>query len=65
MSPKLEMGQQWQLDHSRLEITTLGKTLVHFRVFKGQNKRPTHTTLLNRTSFDLYLKKNKAVLMKP
>ena len=58
----LKTGQSWKTEGGRLEITTLGKTLVHFRIFKGGFKRSTATTLLNYEAFQAYLKRNKAVL---
>ncbi len=59
----IKSGQQWKTATSRLEITTLGKTLVHFRIFKGNYARSTQTGLLNQDSFKEYLKRNKAVLV--
>jgi len=60
----LANGQLWKLDHSRMEIMMLGKTLVHYRVFKGDAKRATRRGLLNRLEFGQYLKENRARLVK-
>ena len=59
----LKSGQQWKTAGGRLEITTLGKTLVHFRIFKGEFKRSTASGLLNQDAFQAYLKRNKAQLV--
>ena len=59
----LKSGQLWKTAGGRLEITMLGKTLVHFRIFKGDFKRTTASGLLNQVAFQLYLKRHKAVLV--
>ena len=59
----LKTGQSWKTEGGRLEITTLGKTLVHFRIFKAGFKRCTSTALLSQVAFQAYLKRNKAVLV--
>ena len=59
----LKTGQSWKTEGGRLEITTLGKTLVHFRVFNGDFKRTTASGLLNQGDFKELLKRNKAVMV--
>ena len=57
-----ETGQVWQLADSKLEIGLVGKTLVHYKHFKGDTKRAP-ISLSGKTVLEKYLKENKAVLV--
>lgn len=56
-----ETGQIWQMEDSHLEIGIIGKTLVHFKHYKGQVKR-SPVSLLNKDALVKYLLANRAVL---
>jgi len=58
----LESGQVWQLEDSRLEIGLVGKTLVHYKHFKGDMKR-SPGALLNKITLEKFLRENRAVLV--
>ena len=58
----LECGQVWQLPDSRLEIGLVGKTLVHYKHFKGDMKR-SPGALLNKEAMQRFLRDNHAVLV--
>lgn len=62
MTP-LETGQLWKMNDSRVEITMVGKLLVHFRHFRGDAKRTSHTSLQSKADLEKYLKKHKAVVV--
>ncbi|MCI0747410.1 MAG: hypothetical protein L0Y58_18555 [Verrucomicrobia subdivision 3 bacterium] len=55
-------GQTWQMTDSNIEITLVGRTLVHYKHFKQGIKRA-HTLLLNKAVLEEFLRKNKAVLV--
>ena len=59
----LEPGQHWQMKDSRIEITLVGKLLVHYRQFKGSAKRATQTSIVSQPEMQKYLKKHKAVVV--
>ena len=62
--PSIEIGQVWQLEDSKIHITLLGRTLVHFKRGMPGAKRVT-TSLINRTALEQFLIKNTAVLVQP
>lgn len=55
-------GQLWQMTDSHLEITLVGKTLVHYKHFKQGAKR-TSISLLDEAALEEFLRRNKAVLI--
>ena len=56
-------GQTWQMTDSNIEITLVGRTLVHYKHFKPGVKRAP-TLLLSKTALEEFLRKNKAVLVR-
>lgn len=60
---EFQTGQVWELEGSNLHIGIVGKTLVHYKHFKGDLKRAPNS-LAPKTVLEEYLKKNKAVLAK-
>ncbi len=52
------------MEQSRVEITLVGKLLVHFRHFRGDAKRTSHTSLQSKSDLEKYLKKHNAVVVK-
>jgi hypothetical protein len=59
--PLLTQGQIWALTDSNLQIGMVGKTLVHYKHFKGQAKRA-NNSLTSIRVLKKYLEDNKAVL---
>ena len=56
-------GQTWQMTDSNIEITLVGRTLVHYKHLKPGIKRAP-TLLLNKAALEEFLRKNKAVLVR-
>ena len=64
LRPKpLEAGQTWEVAGLNLQVSLVGKMLVHYKLAKpGAVRIP---NLVNgRATIEKYLKKNKAVLVK-
>jgi hypothetical protein len=59
--PPFQSGQVWQMEGSHLRIGLVGKTLVHYKHFKGQLKR-SPVSLTGKVVLEKYLRQNKAVL---
>ena len=59
-----ESGQVWQMEGSQLEIRLIGKTLVHYKHYKGEMKR-SPVSLLNKDALEKFLLANQAVLAQP
>jgi hypothetical protein len=59
----LESGQVWEVAGMNLQVSLVGKLLVHYKLAKpGAVRIP---NLVNgRATIEKYLKKNKAVLVK-
>lgn len=57
-----ESGQVWQMAESHLEIGLIGKTLVHYKHYKGEMKR-SPVSLLNKDALERFLRDNRAVLV--
>jgi hypothetical protein len=59
----LEAGQVWEVAGMNLQVSLVGKLLVHYKLAKpGAVRIP---NLVNgRATIEKYLKKNKAVLLK-
>lgn len=60
--PAFQTGQVWQIGDSNLHIGLIGKTLVHFKHYKGQMKR-SPVSLLNKKALEKFLQDNEAVLV--
>jgi hypothetical protein len=50
------------MKEGRLHVGLVGKTLVHFKLLKGDLKRGPNS-LTSKTALHYYLKKNNAVLL--
>jgi hypothetical protein len=50
------------MKESRVRIGLVGKTLVHYKLLKGDLKHGSNS-LTSKTALHYYLKKNKAVLL--
>ena len=59
-----QSGQIWQLEDSNLQIGLVGKTLVHYKHYKGEMKR-SPVSLLNKDALERFLQDNQAVLVQP
>ena len=57
-----QSGQIWRMEDSHLEIGLIGKTLVHYKHYKGQMKR-SPVSLLNKDALAKFLVENQAVLV--
>ena len=58
----LESGQIWELQDSNLHIGMIGKTLVHYKHYKGKTKRAP-ISLTGKKTLERYLQQNKAILV--
>ena len=56
-------GQIWQMGDSSLQIDQVGKTLVHYKYYKAQTKRPP-IRLSNKGELEKFLKENDAILLR-
>lgn len=61
--PALETGQVWEMANSNLRIGLIGKTLVHYKHYKGTSPRAS-VSLTGKAALKEYLVKHKAVLSK-
>ena len=57
-----ETGQVWQMESTHLRIKHVGKTLIHYKVFKGDTGRGP-LLLKGKDGFEQLLRANKAVLL--
>lgn len=55
-------GQVWQLADSKLEVGLVGRTLVHYKHYKGLALRPP-TQLSSKTTLQKFLSDQEAVLL--
>jgi hypothetical protein len=60
----LQSGQIWQMKDSHVRIEVVGKTLVHYKHFKGQAKRSPNS-LSGKAVLEKFLRVHKAVLIQP
>jgi len=58
-----EKGQVWRIGDTNLAVTSVGKTLVHYKRYKTQAKG-VQTTLSSKPELQKYLLSAKAVLIK-
>jgi hypothetical protein len=59
----LQLGQIWELGDSRLQISFVGKRLVHYRRFKGKKHWGASGSMAAIQEMEEYLRRNKAVLV--
>lgn len=57
-----QSGQVWRLEDSNLQIGLVGKTLVHYKHYKGNTKRAP-ISLAGKKVLEEYLQRNKAILI--
>ena len=57
-----ETGQVWEMGDSNLRIGLIGKTLVHYKHYRGAAPRAS-VSLANKGVLEQFLIKNKAVLV--
>jgi hypothetical protein len=60
--PPFENGQVFELAESNLQISLVGKTLVHYKHFKGKTKRAP-VSLASKGVLEKYLIENNAILV--
>jgi hypothetical protein len=58
----LQNGQIWEMDGSSLRIGLVGKTLVHYKHYKGGAKRPP-TLLSGKSVLERLLEEQHAILV--
>lgn len=61
--PAFADGQVWELAESRIHISKVGKTLVHYKHFRGELKRAP-VSLASQRTLEQYLIGKKAVLVR-
>ncbi len=59
----LQVGQSWRLPTGRIEIVQVGKTLVHYKYFKGEQTRGVHVALKSITAVIQLLREHEAKLI--
>lgn len=59
-----ETGQIWEMTDSNLRIGLIGKTLVHYKHYRGAAPRAS-VSLANKGVLEQFLIKHKAVLAPP
>ena len=57
-----EKGQIWQIGDLNLAVTSVGKTLVHYKRYRTQPKG-IQTTLTSKSDLQKYLLSSKAILV--
>jgi hypothetical protein len=57
-----QKGQVWKVGDLNLAVTSVGKTLVHYKRYKTQ-PRGIQTSLSSKPELEEYLLKSKAVLV--
>ena len=60
--PAFETGQIWQMEDSNVRIGLIGKTLVHYKHFKGTTLRAP-VSLTPKRALEKFLIERKAVLV--
>lgn len=59
----LEHGQTWEVDGKHLQVSMVGKLLVHYKLAKPDAVRIPN--LVNtKSTIEKYLKKNRAILIR-
>ena len=59
---RFQVGQIWKLGDENLLVTSLGKTLVHYKKYKLQ-PRGVRTTLSSKSDLEELLRNRKATLV--
>ncbi len=62
--PAFETGQIWQMENSNVHIGLIGKTLVHYKHYKGDVPRAP-VSLAGKSVLEKYLIEKEAVLVQP
>lgn len=60
--PEFETGQVWKMGEDQVQIRLVGKRLVHYKHFRGANKRPP-TLFTGKEELGRLLSANKAMLV--
>ena len=60
--PAFETGQVWQMVNSNVHIGLIGKTLVHYKHYRGDIPRAP-ISLAGKSVLEKYLSENDAVLV--
>jgi hypothetical protein len=58
----LRAGQIWEVEDTNLQIGLVGKTLIHYKRYKGKT-RGVPSSIASRTDLERFLKAHKAVLV--
>jgi hypothetical protein len=58
-----QAGHVWQMADTIVPIDMVGKTLVHYKHYRGKSKG-VPTSLASKPELEKYLTKNKAILAK-
>lgn len=59
----LQTGQVWEVADTNLRIGLIGKTLIHYKRYKGKT-RGVPSSITSRTELERFLKENNAVLVR-
>ncbi|MHB8523374.1 MAG: hypothetical protein ACYDH9_21825 [Limisphaerales bacterium] len=59
-----QTGQVWQMENSNVHIRLIGKTLVHYKHYRGDVQRAP-ISLAGKVVLEKYLIENQAVLVQP
>jgi hypothetical protein len=60
ISPRLESGQLWKLEHGYLYIVELGKRLIHYKILRQPDQRAAITRLIRIEALLTFLAQNGA-----
>lgn len=60
--PAIQTGQIWQMQDANLRIDLIGKTLVHYKLFRGGVQRAP-VSLTGKAALEKFLIANSAVLI--
>ena len=59
----LQTGQIWEVADTNLRIGLIGKTLIHYKRYKGKT-RGVPSSIASRIELERFLKENNAVLVR-
>jgi hypothetical protein len=57
-----QAGQVWEVADTSLRIGLVGKTLIHYKRYKGKTQG-VPTSISSKTDLEKFLKDNKAILV--
>ena len=60
----LVKGQVWKVNDGYVQIVEIGKRLIHYKMFKGQQSRAVPVKMTSLNTVQDYLKSNRAALVK-